>query len=449
MKFYILILFLFIYLSNAYGQGNQIMGITKYQQPIYANAFSDLKQLHISTPYALVNFDSSFVNLDFKSIEVLAYDLVYTQHPKNLSHDKLNERRLLWLQKNIPSLLSAPLIKKRIIEQTAAQTKEDAEKLFHGFIIYYRETGKINYVAKEIEKIKSILNGTFKKPNNPKLSRPIQPNAGLSYVYTCYTPDMLNWYKKSYSDVVVHSKKTMIEKKLITASSNVPNCDSFVVSFFAKPNLPDNDDIYADSTVLNSINRNKWKAGIYCMDVTASMSPYTAQMLLWLKQKSKKVEVKRFYFFNDGDNKPEHEKPIGHTGGIYQCLTDKLDVVSKTMFRAMEYGTGGDKAENNIECLVKAQSDHLYAQEIILVADNWAPVRDMELLPFIKIPVRVILCGNKGNVLVDYLNIAYATKGSLHTQYEDLKDITKLRDGDIFTYGSNSYRLIKGKFIQL
>ncbi len=447
MKTILIIIYMLFYAQLSHAQSNQIMGISKFYQPTYTNAYSDIKPLYISTPFAMVNFDSSFVTLDFKSIEVMAYDLVYTQHPKTISHDKLNERRLKWLQKNIPALFSNTVIKKRIIEQTAAQTKEDAEKLFHGFVVYYREKSKTNYAAKEIERIKSIVNGTYKKPTT-KAAQPEQPNAGMSYAYTCYTPEMFDWYKKSYSDVAIYSKKTMIEKKLMTVTTNKPDCDSFIVTFFARPATPVVNNIYEDSTVLNAINRNVWKNAVYCVDVTGSMSPYSAQLLLWIKKKTKAQIIKRIYFFNDGNNMPDDQKPLGHTEGIHQCLTDKLETVSNIMYKAMEMGSGGDLPENNIECLLRAQTDNIVAPEIIMIADNWAPVRDIELLKFIKIPVRVVLCGNKGNVLADYLNIAYATKGSLHTQYEDLKDISKLREGDIFNYGSSSFKLINGKFIK-
>ena len=61
---------------------------------------------------------------------------------------------------------------------------------------------------------------------------------------------------------------------------------------------------------------------------------------------------------------------------------------------------------------------------IVMVADNYAPIRDMQLLDklvALKIPVNIIICGsNSGNIHYSYLQLAAATGGSIHTIEEDI-----------------------------
>jgi hypothetical protein len=132
-------------------------------------------------------------------------------------------------------------------------------------------------------------------------------------------------------------------------------------------------------------------------------------------------------FFNDGDNKKDEAKRIGMTGGIYVCYAKNEEELIKVMKTVVKNGNGGDYPENVIEALLLAQKRFPNAQDLILIADNWAKVRDISLLPRVKKPVRVILCGVTSGMEInpDYLNIAYKTKGSVHTIEEDLYDLNK------------------------
>ena len=90
-------------------------------------------------------------------------------------------------------------------------------------------------------------------------------------------------------------------------------------------------------------------------DVTASMTPYNTQVMLWLKFAKKPLENGRFVFFNDGNNSPDALKSIGNTGGLHFAESNNFDSVYQTMRRAIAAGQGGDIPENNIEALLAAQ----------------------------------------------------------------------------------------------
>ncbi len=55
------------------------------------------------------------------------------------------------------------------------------------------------------------------------------------------------------------------------------------------------------------------------------MSPYAAQLLLWLKLTLDDAKARYLVFFNDGDKRPDSEKRPGSTGGIYSAEVNGLD----------------------------------------------------------------------------------------------------------------------------
>ena len=100
-----------------------------------------------------------------------------------------------------------------------------------------------------------------------------------------------------------------------------------------------------------------------------------------------------------------------------------------------------------MEALIKGtKAAHPY-KELVMIADNYAPVKDISLLESFNVPVRIILCGVNDEIEPDYLRIAYKTKGSVHTMEEDILSIGKLLDGQEIKIGKNTYRLMKGKFV--
>lgn len=172
---------------------------------------------------------------------------------------------------------------------------------------------------------------------------------------------------------------------------------------------------FSDSTVLKTLDRNShWKNKLVVTDLTGSMYPFAGQVLPWYKINYMKEDRVELFFFNDGDSTPDRLKKIGKTGGIYVCENCNYDNLFRTMLSVMIGGNGGDTPENNMEAILFAVSKIKTFDELILIADNYASVKDIGLLDELNIPVRIVLCGVNNSILPDYLQIAYKTGGSVH-----------------------------------
>lgn len=180
-------------------------------------------------------------------------------------------------------------------------------------------------------------------------------------------------------------------------------------------------------TLFNSIYRimnrhTEWSKKLIVMDVTGSMYPFIDELLDWIRLEIQKDStIKNFVFFNDGDDKPQSQKKIGSAGGLYTVSTRDPEVLRKLLLTAISKGGGGDIAENPVEAILEGLKKYP-ADEVILVADNAAPARDIKLATKINVPVHIILCSvnELRYVHPDYLSIAYLSKGSLHTMKKDL-----------------------------
>lgn len=204
-----------------------------------------------------------------------------------------------------------------------------------------------------------------------------------------------------------------------------------------------------DSTILKVLARNShWKEMLCVADVTGSMSPYTVQLLVWTKFNERLKTFKQFVFFNDDDENSNDQSTRRDTSGIWSIESFKADKVFSKMLQSMEQGK---HMENDLEAIfyaVKTYSNNV--KNIVLIADNWEDPCDMQLLPKLKelkIPIRVILCGVNSVVNTKYLDIAYATNGSLHTMEEDLTEMGKLNEGKVFKIAGLKFKLINGRFI--
>jgi len=205
------------------------------------------------------------------------------------------------------------------------------------------------------------------------------------------------------------------------------------------------------NTVFKVFKRNpKWKKNIIVTDLTSSMYPYAKQINTWLKLYFLKDTTQQYFvFFNDGDKKKDTEKKIGATGGIYICIAKTCEELVNTMKLTIKKGEGGDNPENVIEAILVGIKKIRKPDNIILIADNWAKVRDLSLLSRIKIPVRVILCGvfEGMEINTDYLNIAYKTHGSIHTIEQDITELINQTSGKKFNINGFDYIIKNGNVI--
>jgi len=194
--------------------------------------------------------------------------------------------------------------------------------------------------------------------------------------------------------------------------------------------------------------QKRWNSKMIVTDLTGSMYPYMLQILQWHEMKLMTNEDNDYVFFNDGDNKFDAQKIIGNTGGLYYTASNDVDTIISKMFETMRNGSGGDAPENDIEALLFAKIKKKNFSELILIADNFAPVKDISLLEKLNIPVRIILCGTGWGINPQYLEIAYKTKGSIHTINDDILTLGTLVDGKTITIDGKTYTYSNGKFFK-
>lgn len=141
---------------------------------------------------------------------------------------------------------------------------------------------------------------------------------------------------------------------------------------------------------------------------------------------------------------------MGITGGTYYCTAKSTEQLIAAMNLTIRNGQGGDAPENVVEAMIYGIKKNKNIDNIVLIADNWAKVRDIFLLSRVKTPVRVILCGvTEGmEINADYLNIAYKTKGSVHTIEQDITDLITQSSGKKFNINGVDY-IIKNGTIKL
>ena len=189
-----------------------------------------------------------------------------------------------------------------------------------------------------------------------------------------------------------------------------------------------------------------WQNTQIIMDVTGSMAPYIAKTMAWIKATQKSSQVRAFTFFNDGNEKKDYEKRVGSVGGIYGVVNIDYDAVYNVMSQTMDRGGGGDCPENNVEATLWGLKQFPNCDEIVMVADNWATPRDLSLLKEVKVPVHVIVCGGDMGINVSFIQLAYETKGSVHTIEEDL-DARAIVPGKQFQIGRTYFTLIDDKIV--
>ncbi len=298
---------------------------------------------------------------DYDSIDIVDITLVYTRYPldKNkwtIGYHYLLNERLMELFR-LDSNLNDAHINYHIALQTGCKNSKEAKTYKHGILISYKI-----YDAKTIQ---------LKREQRKRLSG-VSPHLQMSY----------------RKDVEAFIK----EQGGIT-----------------------------DSTVYKIFDRHpEWRKSLVVMDWTSSMYQYGASCVLWHSLHYNTSGIRYFSFFNDGDNKPENLKKAGFAGGIYHEKADRLDDVIKLFRLVMKNGSGGDVPENDIEAMIKAIQYFPEFDELILIADNSACIRDYIISDSIKVPIKIILCGTNNGINPMYLNLAAKTGGSIHTIEEDI-----------------------------
>lgn len=413
---------------------------------------------------------AEFQNLDvlkrFREQDIDQVEMVYSDFSRTpgFNQTALNRERLEKLQTVANQLFTNEDIRWSVKRQTDCHSFEQCSGLFHGFVVHLLpgkakkdKDGTLIPVIPDGHVIIDPLRTCFKDTIIQETRISLRENKKTDCVYTGkYIPNDRAKAKRG----IRYDKKGKgrhPEKKCTTTDYGLTYDTTYVNRTISincythKPKDRSAFDRENDITVKTVMEQNweKWKNEkvIVVQDVTGSMSSYLTQILIWHEQ-SAKNGVQDFIFFNDGDNKPDAKKKVGSTGGIYYIHSSMLSEIQEKANEAMRGGFGGDTPENNVEACIYAQKKCPDCTMILMIADNYAPVRDISITKKIKIPVHAIVCGGNGEkVHSDYLTIAALTDGSVHTSKLNLDLNEKAVEGNILVLGDREYIFSKGRYI--
>lgn len=377
--------------------------------------------------------------------------LVYSHFARTdtFQQPRLNKKRLKALKRVFPEWFDDNRIEWRFVAQTKADNYEDAQELFHGFVVTYGNPRPRLSAEEELARIDRALVlkcDTIKIPSKKEFTE-------VAYVKTrrIFSGKWKPRSQRKQAKGIEYDKKGFLVKRkaiyyirIDTLTKRIPKKENSVccMPVIRKEGL-------RDTSMFEIFRRREdwnWEKAVVVEDVTGSMYPYTAQMLAWRKLNYSARPSKHFVFFNDGDRTPDRDKVMGATGGLYHVAADSFIDIKAKVGEAMTGGSGGDIAENNLEAVLEGIKNCPECEAVIMIADNYAPVKDIELLDKIQKPVRIIVCGARDYVHVDYLRIARATKGAVHTVEEDLMELADLYEGQTIRIGKDVYKIVDGDF---
>ena len=467
-----IVLWMLVYSVTAFTQDPRLAAILKQKEiktEYYEMTEAGSKVLYLPMEFGKPDFtyDQQEAIKKLENAIIARIDLVYSDYPSNHDFSPLTKKRLENLQKLLPKVFGSSTIQFRRIRQTIGKTKDVAASLEHGFFIYFRPIPTKVSPKKEVEKLKSLLMPEGKTGDKiwerdmPKYDPAGDTSATIwcwlmtIAVDSAYFPPLAEGTSRTVTRISLKEaiKRDYIEKEY--EKDYLPWGDSvYLVEDLKDEECMSSGDSYffydlTDSTVSSVFKRHRWNKSFIIADVTGSMYPYTSQLLKWLKLNLTDKEKKYFLFFNDGDNKEDKDKIIGKTGGIYSVFTNSYDEVEKTVEKAMMNGGGGDAPENNIEALLESEKVCSNCDSIVMIVDNWAPIKDISLLEKFHKPVKVVICGVLGRINKDYLKLVRETKGSLHLIEEDIYNLSEMKEGETIKIHGEVYKLIKGEFVEV
>ena len=485
MQKYILLLFILFVSTKSFSQ--KTVFIEKY------TLSSEVKagQVIVEMPFGYSNILNVYGDTTgLKTAGDIFIDVACTDYPINASLVSLNKTRVASFLKRFPFIEEGQLAQINFFQQTDGALRENAIKMFHGLIIKFRSKQSVDNAKKEVVKLEEIVKTGTPVPSSKPVTitkKKDSATTNLERIYANRPRKFQNgkWYiqvgrggiasldydtpKKSPLDsFITREPKEALDEGLINKSEYkefkgstairiyYPHWVSEDVLIPKKPvtvveksivtirinNIP-------DTSILKILDRTKWEKTTIVADVTGSMYKYTAQLLLWVKTNPIGSLSKNFVFFNDGDNMPDKDKKIGNTGGIYYKSCSTYIEVEQLMRGTMLKGGGGDYPENNIEALMRAEKAFPETEFQVMIADNWAAIKDKVLWQHLTKPVRIVVCGaTEFNVHIDYLNLARKTNGSVHLMETDLYNLAGLKEGEILKVGKNSFVVKNGMFVE-
>ncbi len=488
MHKYILLLFILQVSTKSFCQ--KTVFIEKYDLPA---EIKKAGQVIIEMPFGYSNILNVFGDTaGLKTAGDIFIDVACTDYPINASLQVLNKSRVTSFLKRFPFIEEGQLAQVNFFQQTDGALRENAITMFHGLIVKFRPKQSAENAKKEVVKLEEIVKTVATIPGPALKTKTVTKKkdstaTDLEKIYAQRPRKFQNgkWYiqvgrggiadydnlqKKSPLDsFITRDPKDALDEGLITKTDYKEFKKSTLIRIYY-PRWLELDSLFPqkpvtvvekpklivtitngipDSSILKILDRTKWEKTTIVGDVTGSMYKYTAQLLLWVKTNPIGALSKNFVFFNDGDNMPDKDKKLGNTGGIYAKACNTYAEVENLLKATMLKGAGGDYPENNIEALMKAEKAFPATEFQVMIADNWAAIKDKVLWQHLTKPVRIVVCGaTEFNVHIDYLNLARKTNGSIHLMESDIYNLSGLKEGEILKVGKNSFVVKNGMFVE-
>lgn len=482
MKCVCLIIF-FLVCHTSFGQTAQfidsVLANKIIRVPAYFQAKVGNESILLKMNYGESSFTDTMGIYKLQNAQILSVDLLFTDYPANLDLTPLNRRRLLALAALLPSAMQENYTIWQIVRQLNGKDKISAGPMLHGFVINYRSPETIGSKNKEIGLIKSVTPTITSLPAEPL---PAEKVNNWAAIYSGRLPS---------ARMVIHNRivkkidtNKQLLQKLVAVKDSIIGLtykqakDNKLMSEFGKRLFSDKDSVYfllsppienrpklpptsykplsdsivrsiGDSSVLKALKRNHFSKMLIVADVTGSMSPYMAQIFAWINSEAEKSNVQYVVCFNDGDGMDNHDKKIGSTGGIYGEPYTNPGQLSELMISTMEKCYANDIQENDCEAIIKGINMCSDCDDVVLLADSWAPVRDIKLVTTIKKPVKVIACGSRYGIRTEYIEIALKTNGSLHFIADDIVDLSPLKLGKEVEINNRLYVLKNGRVVEV
>ena len=363
-------------------------------------------------------------------------DIVFSKYPIRNGEYKIHYPLLCNRLKKlfaIDPFLNDDSIEWNIILQTHCESDEQVDQLFHGVVIHYPVEEKKESTSLNTSSIKNDLNFTYspiadksdsvlirKEMSDLELLEEIEkleghPEALLEEVFGKNQKEKTQIFI-DYFEAKIIANDAITEDEI---DQEYLDRHAVIVKNFIKRFGSTN-----EKSVGNVFDRNpQWQKALIIADWTGSMYQYGAQALEWHILNFEKSGLQYFTLFNDGDRR--RKKEIGKTEGIYFEKANNMDRLVNLYNFVMLKGSGGDGPENDLEAVIKGMEHYPDHDEVILIADNNACVRDMELLELINKPVHIIICGYYSGFGINpqYIEIASKTGGTLHTIEMDIENI--------------------------
>lgn len=480
------ILFLLILFSSTKSFCQKTVFIERYALPTEVKA----GEVIVEMPFGYSNILKVIGDTTgLKTAGDIFVDVACTDYPINASLVSLNKSRVASFLKRFPFIEEGQLAQVNFFQQTDGALRENAIKMFHGLVIKFRPKQTTENAKKEVIKLEEIVHlGTPDPVTKPAtVKKKDSTTNDLEKIYANRPRKFQNgkWYvqvgrggivsmdadvpkKNPLDSFITRDPKDALDEELISKSEYKEFKGSTAIRIYYphwvseevlipkktvtvtdKPVTTVRISRIPDTSILTIFDRTKWEKATIVGDVTGSMYKYTAQLLLWVKTNPIGSLSKNFVFFNDGDNMPDKDKKIGSTGGIYYKSCTTYAEVEALMRATMLKGGGGDFPENNIEALIKGEKAFPASEFQVMIADNWAAIKDKVLWNQLTKPVRIVVCGaNIYNVNIDYLNLARITNGSVHLMESDVYNLNKLKEGDLLKVGKNTFKVKNGIFVE-